>query len=1222
MNHIVRCIGIAALAFSSMSLCDAQDGALTLVPYHCKHKSCDEIAKLLRPLLPEVDSNSNVQLVIDREQNRLLLSGPSYVHRIAKKLVVEVDQPVRPRNTTATKRMESYKLPARVHTSFVEELKSKFGESVRVSSDPNSENVFISGSDEAHSKIAELAAAYTGTLHTQPPASPIAFRDSGQAVQSPTPVQASDLHSRFIRVPDGQLNRIHEQLLAIFNTKLSIQSVQGRQIYVLQTDGKFPARVEIEFDRTRNGVLIGGAGAAASQMVALVDLLTRPDRSGRKAKVFKLRRDNHSRFRDVLDSGSVQSRSRTSVHIQARNPNVRRFPATEETNGSGIELARFLFQDANSNTASQPAAQPGQVAPIPVAGDDVGPVRQFEGVDVESLPDLDVIILRGTDQDLDQLADIIKQLERISKDTQPEIRVYPLQHGQSEAISEVLEQVSEDLVGGRQGRVSVLPLVKPNSILIIGWGDAVVATEELIKQLDRPVAPESQSEVHRLKHASAAAAQQTLQSFFDNRGGLGPRVQIATDPRTNSLIVYAAPRDLEEIRKLIADIDRPEGEAVNRARVFQIESSLATDVAETLQQAIQAAAGDGDRSAALELQTFDAEGQRILRSGTLQNVQITPNARNNTLIVTSPVENLELIAELIKQLDTPVGSAKIKVFRIVNGDAAALIQTLRSLIPSQAAGGAGAGPQLSASGEAGMSPLRFSVDVRSNSIIATGSEGDLRIVEALLAKLDQSTSMQRKTTVYRLKNSPAIDVANAVNQYLLNRRQLDTAIPGQSNPFNEIEREVVVVPEPIANKLILAATPRYFEEIKELIERLDESPPQVMIQVLIAEVALNNADEFGVELGLQDSVLFDRSLLGDLLTTSVTEQTSTAAGIISTTQDLVQAATNIPGFAFNSTQPLGNSGSSNALANSADIGGQGISNFAVGRTNDQLGFGGLVLSASSRNVNVLLRALRESRRVDVLSRPQIRTLDNQPAFIQVGQRVPRIIGSTVNQNGQSNSVALENVGLILGVTPRVSPDGTVVMEIDAEKSSLGPEQDGIPVAVSVDGTVIRSPRVNTTTAQATVSATDGETIVLGGLITDEGQYVHRSVPFLGDIPIVEHLFRFDSHMKARTELLIILTPHVIRTSEDNERIRQLEMARMSWCARDVFSLMDDMGYYPEPSYDNVEVGSPEVVYPDLNPTGEIEPLVPPEPYAEPQVLGPSSEVMLNGPVNRIPIGGP
>ena len=155
-------------------------------------------------------------------------------------------------------------------------------------------------------------------------------------------------------------------------------------------------------------------------------------------------------------------------------------------------------------------------------------------------------------------------------------------------------------------------------------------------------------------------------------------------------------------------------------------------------------------------------------------------------------------------------------------------------------------------------PLRFSVDLRSNSIIATGSEGDLRIVEALLLRLDQTTDQQRKSTVIQLKNAPAVDVASAINQFLLNRRQIEQAAPGQSNPFQEIEREVVVVPEPVANKLILAATPRFYDEIKALIDKLDEQP-QVMIQVLIAEVSLNHVKEFGVELGVQSSAFRPKS---------------------------------------------------------------------------------------------------------------------------------------------------------------------------------------------------------------------------------------------------------------------------------------------------------------------------------------------------------------------------
>ncbi|MEZ6106210.1 MAG: secretin N-terminal domain-containing protein [Pirellulaceae bacterium] len=602
---------------------------------------------------------------------------------------------------------------------------------------------------------------------------------------------------------------------------------------------------------------------------------------------------------------------------------------------------------------------------------------------------------------------------------------------------------------------------------MIGWGDAVATLTELVHRLDVPTNPTVQFEVFPLRHASADEVAQTLEDFFSDRGGLGPNPKITVDQRTNSVVVHAAGRDLNEVRTLIARLDVPQGERLRRVRVFQIENSLADDVAATLQDALDAAS-PANGGAALELLTIDGAQRELLRSGVLEDVQITSDARNNQLIVTGPAASFDLIEALIRQLDAPGMVVKIKIFPVVNGDAGAMVETLRALIPSQT--GTQVGPRLSSEpGETGLSPLRFTVDSRSNSVIATGSDGDLRIVEALILRLDEGDAMQRRTAVYQLKNAPAVDVALSINEFLRSRRQVESAAPGQANPFQQLEKEVVVVPEPVANKLILSATPRYFEEIEQLIERLDEQPPQVMIQVLIAEVTLGEADEFGVELGIQDSVLFDRSLLGDLVTTDATSQISTPAGVTTTNQQTIQAASNVPGFDFNNTSPLGNSGSQAALAAANMIGGQGISNFSVGRANDELGFGGLVLSASSQNVSVLLRSLQETRRMEVLSRPQVRTLDNQPAFIQIGQRVPRIANSTTNQNGQTNSVLLENVGLILAVTPRIGPDGTVVMEIDAEKSSLGPELEGIPVSVSVDGTIIRAPRIDTTTAQATVS---------------------------------------------------------------------------------------------------------------------------------------------------------
>jgi hypothetical protein len=161
--------------------------------------------------------------------------------------------------------------------------------------------------------------------------------------------------------------------------------------------------------------------------------------------------------------------------------------------------------------------------------------------------------------------------------------------------------------------------------------------------------------------------------------------------------------------------------------------------------------------------------------------------------------------------------------------------------------------------------------------------------------------------------------------------------------------------------------------------------------------------------------------------------------------------------------------------------------------------------------------------------------------------------------GQVNTVTFQNVGVILSVIPRISPDGLVVMQIDAEKSALEPEATGIPIFSSPTGQVVRSPIIDSTTAQTTVSAMDGQTIVLGGLISKDKNESHRSVPWLGDLPLIGNLFRFDSTSCERTELLIIMTPHVIRTTADAEALKREEAARMSWCLCDVIKIHGEAG---------------------------------------------------------------
>jgi type II secretion system protein D len=681
--------------------------------------------------------------------------------------------------------------------------------------------------------------------------------------------------------------------------------------------------------------------------------------------------------------------------------------------------------------------------------------------------------------------------------------------------------------------------------------------------------------------------QTQLQSFYKGKEGLAPVINSFADSRSNAIIVNGSPRDIAEIKKLLEQMDVPRNGMLQAARVFQIRYNLASDIAQALEDALATTTADRNKT----LQLVDQNGEPIATGGVLGATKITVNERNNTLIVASTPETLPLIEQFIEQLDTPGAVAKIKIFSIKNGDASSLVETLRALIPSaNSTTGASVGPQLSSNpDDNSLLGLRFTVDTRGNNIIAIGSDGDLKIVEALILRLDEAEASKRKSTVYQLKNSPAIDVATAINQFLQSKRIVELAAPGVTNPFDQLEREVVVVPEPVQNKLILSATPRYYDEISQLIQRLDEQPPQVMIQVMIAEILLGNTDEFGIEMGIQDSVLFDRSLLGNLVTTTATTTTSTPAGVVTATSQDIVAATNEPGFNFNN-QPLGNSGSSKALQNAGTVGGQGLSNFAVGRSNDELGFGGLVLSASSQNVSFLLRALQETRRLEILSRPQVLTLDNQQAFIQVGQRVPRIASTSVNQFGVQNQLTLENVGLIIGVTPRISPEGNVVMEIDAEKSKLGPEAEGIPIFIAQDGSVVRSPRIDTITAQATVSAADGETIILGGLIARSTRTRHRQVPWLGDIPILKYLFSYDYFDENRTELLIIMTPHIVRNPGDMERLKQAEFARMSWCEADIFAMHGDVFPRTGLMHDwQEEDDSVPVIYPDLDPRGALQP---------------------------------
>ena len=252
-----------------------------------------------------------------------------------------------------------------------------------------------------------------------------------------------------------------------------------------------------------------------------------------------------------------------------------------------------------------------------------------------------------------------------------------------------------------------------------------------------------------------------------------------------------------------------------------------------------------------------------------------------------------------------------------------------------------------------------------------------------------------------------------------------------------------------------------------IIEELDHPQPQVLIQVLLAEVTLDSNRDLGFEWS------FAKNVGGGWNVGS-----STDFGIPSQLQN----------------------------------------------------FGGYSALVTGNNVNFLLRALENDGRVEVLSRPQILTSDNKPASINIGQRVPLITGSQLTpQGGTVNTFDYRDVGVNLTVTPRITGDGFVKIDVGATNSSISSSS----VAINDKATV---PIINERRATTTVTVQSGQTVVIGGLIGTVDDLRRKKTPFFGDIPVVGFFFRSNNKKSERRELLIMLTPQVLTSDHDQPAV--------------------------------------------------------------------------------------
>lgn len=495
----------------------------------------------------------------------------------------------------------------------------------------------------------------------------------------------------------------------------------------------------------------------------------------------------------------------------------------------------------------------------------------------------------------------------------------------------------------------------------------------------------------------------------------------------------------------------------------------------------------------------------VLRPLISPNNTINVNPGTNALVITDYSDNLQRLARIVAALDV-ANATGVEVIRLQHGIAGELAPMVQRLIDSGAASGAGtAAPQNPTD-----TAFRTTVlsEARTNSLIVRAANpARLALVRSLVLQLDQPNATGARAAsgnihVVYLKNADATKLAATLRAAI--SAQGSTATPGSpslasptavpANPVN-LPGQTSVPPQastggqiqadPATNSLIITAPEPQYRQLRSVIDMLDQRRAQVFVESLIAEVRADKAAEFGVQW------------------MSGTGTGGTNVGLLGT--NFAVGGANLLNLAANASS--GNVGVSTGL------------NLALGQQRN----GVLAMGA-------LARFLQKDGDANVLSTPNLLTLDNEEAKIVIGQNVPFVTGSfTGASTGAVNpftTVERKDVGLTLRVKPQISENGTVRLQIYQEVSSVE--------ASSIDS---RTGLItNKRSIESNVLVEDGAIVVLGGLLQDDTSNNQEKVPGLGNLPFFGNLFKSEARRRNKTNLMVFLRPVVVRDGAATEAL--------------------------------------------------------------------------------------
>jgi len=467
------------------------------------------------------------------------------------------------------------------------------------------------------------------------------------------------------------------------------------------------------------------------------------------------------------------------------------------------------------------------------------------------------------------------------------------------------------------------------------------------------------------------------------------------------------------------------------------------------------------------------------------------------LIVTDYLSNIRRIQEIVSALDVEGAGGQISYIPLQNASASEVVKSLSAIFQPTMTRATG---------------VRMVADARTNSIILLASVAETENIRKLVAYMDRDVPRgESNIQVYRLQNSVAEDLAKVLTSIIQGASVTATpAAAGTTQAAQKIttpavSKNVQVVPDKATNTLVIMAEREDYKILESIIKQLDVPRAMVYIEALIMEVNATKDFKLGVEWrGITEHGSVDGNPTAAFIGSGGAGTTANPGGY-NILDGLI------------TTTPLG-------------VTGAFPSGFSMGIIGTGITIGGVTFPS----IGAVVQAYKNDSEVSILSTPQILTLDNEEAEINVGSNVPYLTRQDTTSSTTSinyNNYEYRDVGVTLNITPHINEENFIRLKISQQVTK-------VVAGVSSDTTKPSTPTTLKRTAKTTVVVKDKETVVIGGLVGDSTEASTYRIPLVGDIPLLGWLFKTKASSREKTNLYVFITPHIVRTQQEAAALYQ------------------------------------------------------------------------------------